>query len=80
MYWTPACESNHKVYIQEQGFYGRLNGAVEITWAQEVNKGVKYKGNNNINNDNNTSKEFVSFHQFDKTLIYFPLLHPVNLI
>lgn len=44
MYWTPTYESNHKVYIQEQGCYGHHRGAVKITlviWSP----GSKQSGN-----------------------------------
>ena len=44
MYWTPTYESNHKVYIQEQGYYGHLEGAVKITLVI-CGPGSKQSGN-----------------------------------
>lgn len=44
MYWTPTYESNHKVYIQEQGCYGHLRGAVKITLVI-CSPGSKQSGN-----------------------------------
>lgn len=44
MYWTPTYESNHKVYIQEQGCYGHLSGAVKITLVI-CSPGSKQSGN-----------------------------------
>lgn len=43
-YWTPTCESNHKVYIQEQGRYGHLRGAAKIT-SVICSPGSKQSGN-----------------------------------
>lgn len=44
MYWTPTYESNHKVYIQEQGCYDHLRGAVKITLVI-CSPGSKQSGN-----------------------------------
>lgn len=43
-YWTSTYESNHKVYIQEQGCYGHLRGAVKITLVI-CSPGSKQSGN-----------------------------------
>lgn len=44
MYWSPTYESNHKVYILEQGCYNHLRGAVKITLVI-CSPGSKQSGN-----------------------------------